>query len=157
MENNITRLKVSVRSLFAEVVKSEGDVTAMNVLADVLFDLADAFNDVGEYGRDKGVMALGSAYRFAAKNNLWPFKKSCEGIAYKPIRKNYVSGARFIYDWDIVGRTIIPEVVPERARLPKPVYHSMVDLLDKKYGGINKAFILLARSLTVLRDLVESC
>lgn len=157
MENNITDLQVSVRSLFVEVVKSQGNVAAMNVLADALFDLADAFDEVGEYGRDKEVLALGSAYRFAAKHKLWPFKKPCSHLGFKPLRKNYVNGARFVYDWDVVGRVTIPEVVPEHARLPKPVYYSMLDLPDKKYGGINKAFILLARSLTVLRDLVESC
>lgn len=157
MENNITDLQVSVRSLFVEVVKSQGNVAAMNVLADALFDLADAFDEVGEYGRDKEVLALGSAYRFAARHKLWPFKKACGDMLFRPSRKNNISGARFVYDWDVKGRTTIPEAVPEHAKLPKPVYYAVLDLPDKKYGGINKAFILLARSLTVLRDLVESC
>lgn len=158
MENTVTSLQTSVRFLFTEVVKTEGDVRVMGVLADALFDLADSFDEVGEYGRDKDVLALGSAYRFAAKHNLWPFKKPCDNVSYyRPTRKNYVSGARFIYDWDVVGRATLPGAVSDRARLPKPLYHAMVDLPDKRYGGVNKAFILLARSLSVLRDLVESC
>lgn len=88
--------------------------------------LADSLEDCGQ-------VSLATAYRWAAERGHWPLRR-------KDFRK-----AKSVYDWESKHRALD---VPAESKLDRELWTSIRLLPDKKYGGPNSAFVLLARGLT---------
>jgi hypothetical protein len=128
--------KHNLRSVFRSLVKSPQDWALMMILADALEDV--------------GAEDLAAAYRWAASRKKWPFQ--CTGHRF-PGTGEY---GRKVYDWDSDSLTRSNNNVLEHARLPHEMYKVMANPhglpgQSKKYGGIHRAFVLLARTMKVVQ------
>lgn len=95
---------------------------------------------------EQGKEALARAYRYARSKDLWPFTRThYTNLSLTPFR----SKGRLIYDWDVEGRKLEPlnGFAPSYAWLPVRLYNLIKRLPDRRYGGVSRAFVLLARGL----------
>lgn len=122
------------RSVFRRLLKAPGDRELMLKLAVTLGD-----------------SPLGNAYCWAAERGLWPFMRSMRkyNCCYQGVRcDRRVPPEYKVYDWDRVGRPLDLKItLPESCKLPVEVYRAIVKLPNKRYGGVNRAFVLLSRVL----------
>lgn len=92
---------------------------------------------------EAGATELAAAYRWAHKRGKWP----CHIGDGPMFRRTGGKIKREIYDWDSVKKKSAP--VPNHSRLPHKLYVAICKLPNeqKRYGSINRAFVLLARGL----------
>lgn len=109
---------MNVEAIYQRLLENPGDTETMLVLSDA----------IKEQGNEK----LGESYRWAAVRKKWPFTRTL------------FNTGETIYDWDAEGRDV---PVPDSARLPRAMYDAIKRMPDKKYGGVNDAFVLLSKVL----------
>jgi hypothetical protein len=119
------------RSLLESVHKTPTDDRGATADKAIMLVFADALED------DLEEIELAAAYRWAAHNGKWPFRRR---------RSKLLPDHLTVYDWDRIGRA---NKSPETARIPRPLFDCICSMPDdtKRYGGINRAFVLLARAL----------
>jgi hypothetical protein len=128
-----------VRAIFRRLVASLGDRPTMCVLADAL--------------EDAGAPRLARAYRWAAEHGKWPFRRTCRKRSV-----GYVGFDRKVYDWDRDYPAGPAVTVPSSACLPRPIYRAVVDgPKGRRYGGIHRAFVLLANALEAAGHAAAPC
>jgi hypothetical protein len=135
-----------IRAVFKSLLASGGDSSIMPALADLLEEAGE--ND------------LALAYRYAAKFGYWPFRRriltpTTLGKAARVLdAENWGQfGHREVWDWEAdreVHKRTRSSVDP-RSWLHEALYHAIrgIPLAAKKYGGIHRAFVLLAQGLQI--------
>ncbi len=119
----------TLRAVYRNLLTHPGDPAIMQVFADVLTDC--------------GMDDLAYAYRWAAERGRWPFVRT-ERDSNPPW-----NDTRKVYDWSRQHWGSVPEA----CRLPVPLYRIIkFKLKEKRYGGVNRAFVLLARGLLWLEQ-----
>ncbi len=99
---------------------------------------------------DRGAIDLAHAYRWAANFKVgeeyrprWPFTRHRWYIGKNVCKAKHYT----IHDWGTEGRA----VEPEASRLPSLLYKRMLAPFRRAkatdYGGVNRAFVLLAKTL----------
>jgi hypothetical protein len=138
-----------IRVVFKSLLASGGDSSTMLALADLLEEVDE--ND------------LAFAYRYAAKFGHWPFRRRIlttltPGKAVKHLdAENWGQfGHREVWDWeaDREFHKRTRSSVDPRSWLHRALYHAIrgIPLEAKKYGGIHRAFVLLAQGLRICLD-----
>lgn len=123
----------TVKQVFRRLLKNHKDWPTMLVLA-------DALEDLGTPNSKK----LAVAYRWAARNEKWPMTRDLR-------IKNQEHAGVDIWDWnrERTGRSPINTSWPEHTKLPALIHHTIREADNKKYGGIHRAFMLLANALEI--------
>lgn len=116
-----------LHTFYREVIRCPGSTDVIQVFADLL--------------EEAGHVDLAAAYRWAAEHDKWPCV--LHQVRYKGEPNSRRD--RPVYDWDKEGREF--PFIPPTARLPKELYLAIHGIPNRKYGGVNRAFILLAGAL----------
>jgi uncharacterized protein (TIGR02996 family) len=127
-----------VRRLYRALLANPGDRGTMLVFA-------DALDEVGSPG-------LAGAYRWAAGRGRWPFRRSARGPDGFSAHSRTDLRLWQVWDWnatleareDPAGRV---SPVPESAQLPPTLIRAIVGDRGRRYGGVNRAFLILARAI----------
>lgn len=119
--------------MYRALLANHGDADTMRVFADAL--------------DDDGRPQLAHAYRWAARNGKWPLRRLGRGP------RGWLSGfnpgdtrVRRVYDWNREWEEESPRV-PRTAMLSGELIQAIMDNGERRYGGVNRAFIILARAL----------
>jgi hypothetical protein len=125
----------AVLRLFRELLRNPRDVGTMSVLADAL--------------ADAGHERVAHAYRWAATNKRWPFLRTGRGPDGLSNHSRRDLRERQVYDWNIliIDDSLRRFNVPEEAQLDRELIQAIRKLKDRRYGGIHRAFVLLAHAL----------
>lgn len=125
----------NIRNLYRELLRNPANRNTMKVLADAL--------------EDAGHPEVACAYRWAADRGRWPFKRYGKGTDGLTHFSRTDLRPRQVYDWNVVLTVDNPltRKVPEAAWLEKHLVRVIKNLSGRRYGGVHRAFILLARAL----------
>lgn len=133
----MTAVTADARRVFRAVLARPRDWGAMLALADAL----------EESGQD----SLARAYRWASRRRRWPFAREMRPSEFGV---GFVTGwgkwMPRVMDWDR-NRKVRTDV-PWHAKLPKYLFRAIVLVPrgERRYGGVHRAFVLLAQGLDQL-------
>jgi hypothetical protein len=127
----------NLRVSFRNLLERPGNQMAMHIMADALDDV--------------GACDVATAYRWAAENGMWPT------IMHQRLHRGRPLGTgayRKIYDWYVSGNG---GSTPVTCQLPPKIYHAIcaIPMEEKKYGGVHRAFVLLAMGLKTADEVKE--
>jgi len=126
----------TVRKLFRTLLASPGSKTVMLVLADAL--------------EDDGKVELAEAYRWAAMRHKWPHRLTGQGPKGLYVSKSLKADQTWhLYDWTrwVPRKKRGSRHWEERSMLPKPLLGAIFRQNGRRYGGVHRAFMILARAL----------
>lgn len=125
----------TIRSLYRNLLGDPANPVTMKLLADAL--------------DDAGYPEVSHAYRWAADRGRWPFRRLGKGpdgfVHFNQIDLR----PRLVYDWNVILPDDNPLAgkVPEGAWLEKPLVLAIREWKERRYGGVHRAFIILAHAL----------
>ena len=119
--------------LYQNLLEHPGDASTMLVYSDYL--------------EEQGNLSLANAYRYAANNNLWPFRRTYRTKEKHGMPESFPGtpdAEGKVYDWDSKRKSTD---LPETCKLPHEIYRGITRWDQRRYGGIHEAFMLLAYGL----------
>lgn len=127
----------TVKSLFRQLLLDSWEIK-QDMKYQTMLVLADALEDMGADD-------LADAYRWASHNRKWPDKRT-QSPKYGAV---YSTPTIKVYDWNSerTEESLYLVNTPKTSRLPKFLHRLICQSDDKKYGGIHRAFVLLAKAL----------
>jgi hypothetical protein len=127
----LTAEKLRMRAVFRHLKRHPADRASM-------YAYSDALEECGH-----GVLA--AAYRWAADNGKWPFRRYGRGVRGTMYGDD--DTRRLVYDWNKSITNGPDPNLPESCQLSLNLVLAVWDDKDRCYGGVHRAFVILANAL----------
>lgn len=124
---------LKMRAVFRYLINHPGD-------ADAMLAYSDSLEEAG-YG------ALAQAYRWAAVRGKWPFVRLGSGVRGFLTVFSGDDTVRHVYDWNREITNGPDPGIPDHAQLPDVICAAIRSDKGRRYGGLHRAFVLLANAL----------